>query len=238
MPATVVALLQNDAPKPDPLADRIRCEVSTRAKRISIRIDVMEGCAVLVRPKRATDAAVGAFLHKQRFWIEKHLAQLPDRAVVGDGAQLDLLGRSYTLHAVPDAKRGVWKDQATIHVSGSPDHMVRRVRDFIKDEAKAAFTVWARDYAARLGVNVARVGVRDTTTRWGSCTKVGHLSLSWRLALAPEAVARYVVAHEVSHLRHMNHSPAFWRTVESICPGMKNAREWLRRNGASLYRML
>lgn len=227
------ALLQDD-----PLADRIRTEVSARARRISIRIDVMNGCAVLVRPKRASDSLVNAFLLKQRRWIEKHLAALPARGVIEDGTDIALLGVAHTIRARPDAKRGVWKESATIHVSGTPEHISRRVRDFVKDEAKAAFAAWARSYAEQLNVKVARVGVRDTTTRWGSCTKAGHLSLSWRLMLAPEPVARYVVAHEVAHLKHMNHSPSFWRTVESICPDMKTARDWLRRNGASLYRIL
>ena len=233
MAATVAALLHND-----PLADRIRCEISMRARRISLRIDMMDGCAVLVRPKRASDAMVSAFLVQQRRWIEKHLAQLPERVVIANGTVISLLGTPYTIRATPTAKRGVWKDDASIYVSGAPDHIARRVRDFVRDEAKTAFSSWARDNAARLNVKVTRVGVRDTTTRWGSCTKAGHLSLSWRLILAPEAVARYVVAHEVAHLKHMNHSPSFWRTVESIMPEMKKARAWLRQNGATLYRLM
>ncbi len=226
------ALLMDEA-----LGSRIRTEINPRARRISLRVDVAEGCIVLVRPTRASDKLVGAFLNEQRRWIEKHLATLAPKEAITDGSVISLLGQDVTIRAVPDAKRGVWREAATIHVSGNPEYLSRRVRDFVKEDARATFAAWARDFAAQLGVKVARVAVRDTTTRWGSCTRDGNLSLSWRLIFAPEGVARYVVAHEVAHLKHMNHSPSFWRTVETLMSDMKTQREWLRTHGASLHRV-
>jgi hypothetical protein len=221
----------------DALGSRIRSEINPRARRISLRVDVAEGCIVLVRPTRASDKLVGTFLNEQRRWIEKHLATLAPKQAIEDGSVISLLGQDVIIRAVPNAKRGVWREEDTIYASGNLEYLSRRVRDFIREYARTTFAVWARDFATQLGVKVTRVAVRDTTTRWGSCTREGHLSLSWRLIFAPEIVARYVVAHEVAHLKHMDHSPSFWRVVEMLMPGMKSSRDWLRRNGATLHRM-
>ena len=94
--------------------------------------------------------------------------------------------------------------------------------------------------AEQLGREVTHISVRDTTSRWGSCTRSGRLSFSWRLILAPRPVLDYVVAHEVAHLKHMNHGAAFWQTVAGLLPEggdqPGSAREWLRRNGVVLHR--
>ncbi|MBL8644394.1 MAG: M48 family metallopeptidase [Rhodospirillaceae bacterium] len=216
---------------------RVQTRISAKAKRISLRVDVAEGCIVLVRPKRASDTLVAAFLHDQRRWIEKHAAMLPEKAAITDGSEIAVLGETLTVRAAPSARRGVWKEGGVIHVSGAPEHMARRLRDFLKSQARNAFAAWARGFAEALNVKVMHVGVRDTVTRWGSCTRDGRISLSWRLVLAPADVARYVVAHEVAHLKHMNHAPAFWRTVETLVEDTPAQRQWLRRHGASLHGM-
>ncbi|MGI4955858.1 MAG: M48 family metallopeptidase, partial [Janthinobacterium lividum] len=87
------------------------------------------------------------------------------------------------------------------------------------------------------GLRPRRVVVKDTRTRWGSCTADGTVMLSWRLLLAPEAVQRYVVAHEVAHLRHMNHGERFWALVRELTPHRAAAEAWLRSRGAGLQRM-
>lgn len=217
---------------------RIRSHVNPRAKRISLRVDVAEGCVVLVRPTRASDKLVASFLADHTGWVEKHLSTLPARRPVHDGMSLTILGTPHVVRSRSTAKRGVWIEGDVIYVSGAPEHMPRRLKDFLKDHAKRIFTDWARDFAAQLDVKVARVAVRDTTTRWGSCTRDGNLSLSWRLVFAPADVAHYVVAHEVAHLKHMNHSALFWRTVESLRSDMKMQRSWLQRHGAQLHRII
>ena len=109
--------------------------------------------------------------------------------------------------------------------------------DYLKALAKHEFAARARALAARLGKSVTRVGVRDPKSRWGSCSSTGGLSFSWRLVFAPEDVMDYVVAHEVSHLVHMNHGKRFWRLVERLCPGAERHRLWLNRNRAQLLRI-
>jgi len=117
-----------------------------------------------------------------------------------------------------------------IRVRGDPMHLARRVRDYLVAQARSELASRARRLAARIGRNVARVTVRDTKSRWGSCSGRGNLSFSWRLILVPEPVIDYVVAHEVAHLAEMNHGPRFWRLVESLSPDSAAPRAWLKRH--------
>ena len=91
-----------------------------------------------------------------------------------------------------------------------------------------------RRRAAALGLDVAHVSVRDQRSRWGSCSRAGHISLNWRLVLMPESVRDYVIVHELMHLRRADHSPAYWALVAKVCPEYRAARDWLRRHGPSL----
>ncbi len=215
--------------------DGVVTVISPRARRMSLRVDMAQSCVVLVRPKRASDSLVASFLADKRGWIERQLAQLPPRTLFTDGVRISILGAEYSVVAHPGAQRGVWRENETIFISGKAEHFARRFKDWLKEEARNAFAAWARDFAGQLNVKVTHISVRDTKARWGSCTRAGRLSLSWRLMFAPREVAAYVVAHEVAHLKHMNHSKAFWAVVESLAGDIKTPRAWLRRHGARLH---
>jgi hypothetical protein len=130
----------------------------------------------------------------------------------------------------------VWRDGERILVSGKLEHARRRLTDFFKREAKKMLEARALEYGALLGVRPSRVMVRDTASRWGSCSSARSLSFSWRLIFAPEFVRDYVVAHEVAHLKEMNHGPKFWAHVRRLNDDDKRARKWLREHGRSLLR--
>ena len=132
------------------------------------------------------------------------------------GTTLSLLGTNYTLQAISTARRGVWIEEDGIMVSGHPEYFARRVADWLRVYAREEICQRAFPMAKQINRTIYRIGVRDTTSRWGSCTSRGHLSFSWRLVLAPADILTYVVAHEVSHLAEMNHSPAFWQVVEDV----------------------
>jgi predicted metal-dependent hydrolase len=123
-----------------------------------------------------------------------------------------------------------------IEVFGETPHVPRRVREFLEAEAKRDLAVAVKRYCTRLGVTAKRITVRDTTSRWGSCSARGALSFSWRLVLAPPMVLDYLAAHEVAHLRELNHSPRFWRLVKTAFPQTDEAEEWLKRHGSELHR--
>jgi hypothetical protein len=134
-------------------------------------------------------------------------------------------------------KGPAWIEDGVIHVTGDPAFLTRRVRDFLRALAKRELSERAEAMAAQIGRKVARVTVRDTVSRWGSCARGGNLSFSWRLIFAPEAVIDYVVAHEVAHLIEMNHSQRFWRIVEQLHPDAKAERLWLNNNRLRLMRI-
>lgn len=208
---------------------------SALARRISLRIDPARG-AVLMLPVKARLAEGERFLLAHRVWLAERLARLPGPVALADGATLPLLGVPHPVRHVPGARRGVWVEGGEILVSGLPEHVGRRTADFLKSEAKRLIAPRAQDMAARLGRKTGRITVKDTKSRWGSCSSTGDLAFSWRLVLAPEQILDYVVAHEVAHLVQMNHSPAFWAVVESLVGDHRPARRWLKINGAGLHR--
>jgi hypothetical protein len=127
-------------------------------------------------------------------------------------------------------------DELIISVSCDPAHVARRIRDFLVREARRDLAAAIDGYAPRLGQRPVRMTLRDTRSRWGSCTARGELNFSWRLILAPPMVLDYLVAHEMAHLREMNHSPRFWALLGDLCPNVEAAEAWLKRNGSSLHR--
>lgn len=222
------------------LAARIVVRVSPKARRVSLRVDPAAGQVVLVHPRRMSARAVLAFAADRRDWIAAQLADLPPHVAFTDGVTIPLRGDPHVVRVVPERRGGVWREERTIVVTGRVEHAARRLTDWLKIEARAGIAPLARGMAEAIDRKLTRISVRDTTSRWGSCSRSGALSFSWRLILAPDAVFTYVVAHEVAHLKHMDHSAAFWRTVAQLMPegadAARSARHWLRRHGAVLHR--
>jgi predicted metal-dependent hydrolase len=140
----------------------------------------------------------------------------------------------------PHARGVVWVEQGEdgplICVAGERPHVPRRVADFLKREARRDIEAAVARHARAIGVAPKRIAVRDTTSRWGSCSSTGRLSFSWRLILAPRFVLDYLAAHEVAHMTHMNHSPKFWALVHRVYPDTDRAEAWLKAHGATLHR--
>jgi hypothetical protein len=180
-----------------------------------------------------------AFAERSGGWIAARLKRLPQAIPFADGLELPLRGVAHRIVHRAGVRGTVWAeagDPPLLCVAGDRAHMARRVRDFLKREAKRDLDAASRRYAAMLGVSVRRISVRDQSSRWGSCTAAGVLSYSWRLILAPPSVLDYLAAHEVAHLVEMNHSPRFWITLARICPDWERARGWLNAHGTALHR--
>jgi predicted metal-dependent hydrolase len=128
------------------------------------------------------------------------------------------------------------RDLPRICVSGEERHAPRRLADWLRTEAKSDLVRRVEHHGTALGCSPKRISVRDQSTRWGSCSSSGTICFSWRLIFAPAFVLDYVAAHEVAHLREMNHSQRFWRLVRETMPDMQRARHWLKQNGAELHR--
>ena len=208
---------------------------SLQAKRIRLKVSRQSRSVVLVLPNRASQQTGIAFAQSKIDWIVDQLHQLPRKSIFNDGMHFSFLGIPVSIHHSPTSKRGVWLDENVIWVSGSSEHLPRRVLDFLKKEFGNYALKKARQTADQLQVKVQKMTIRDTVSRWGSCSKTGHLNLSWRLVLAPKFVADYVIVHEVAHLVEMNHSDAFWQVVGRLCPEYEKAEHWLKKNTGYLY---
>jgi len=217
----------------------MRVRVSRRARRLALRIDAQSDAVELVLPPRTPLPRALNFLKSNRDWVESRLAALPPRMVFEDGEKIPVMGTLYRIrHVARCGEHGpVWIEGREIRVSGEEAHIARRVRDFLKERAREELGKRARRLAAQVGRKIGRITVRDTTTRWGSCSANGNLAFSWRLIMAPEAVLHYVVAHEAAHLVEMNHGPRFWKLVERLVPNYERQRDWLNENRAWLLRI-
>jgi predicted metal-dependent hydrolase len=231
--------LRLDAPRSLRLQTReVPLELSRhpRARRITLRLNPGGDGVQMVLPKRTSIREALDFAERNGGWILKHLEKAPGRVPFAAGAVVPLLGQDHVIAHDPAARRGVWRSDGVIRVSGLADHLPRRVGDFLKGEARAEISQRARDKAHRIDRRLGRISLRDTRSRWGSCSSSGDLNFSWRLILAPEPVLDYVVAHEVAHLVELNHSPRFWRLAGELADDMDSAKTWLRRNSAELWR--
>jgi predicted metal-dependent hydrolase len=209
---------------------------SKLARRMTLRVDATLRAATLLLPQRASHSTAMGFLNDHLEWLRERLDALPPALPFLPGASVQFLGRPHLLRAAPAARRGVWVEGGAIHVSGPAEFLPRRVADFLKKEAKDRIWKLALPMAERIGREVSGVRIGDPKSRWGSCNAKGRLAFSWRLVLAPEEVLAYVVAHEVAHLREMNHSAKFWEWVRLLDPDPDTPRRWLKANGAGLYR--
>lgn len=207
-----------------------------RARRIILRLDYGASRIVVVLPKRTSRDEGRRFALSNKEWIAERLDQLPETVSFAHGSVIPFLGVPHRIRHRANARGVVWCEDQEIHVAGHEDHVSRRVSDWLKLEARREIEARARAKAEQLGKVVKRVILRDTKSRWGSCTTDGVLSFSWRLILAPRHVMDYVVAHEVAHLREMNHGPKFWKLCDEICRTVDGARSWLEENGTDLYR--
>ncbi|HVC56676.1 MAG TPA: SprT family zinc-dependent metalloprotease [Stellaceae bacterium] len=210
--------------------------VNPRARRLLLRIDAAARAVELVLPYGVPAEHGLRFLAAQRGWIAARLAALPLPVPFVEGAIVPVFGVPHRIRRASDPDGPpVAVEAGEIRVRGEPAHLARRVRDHLIRLARQELTRRARLFAAEIGKPVLRVGVRDTRSRWGSCSATGALSFSWRLVLAPESVVDYVVAHEVAHLAEMNHGPRFWRLVRTLTPDPATPRAWLKRHRSELF---
>ncbi len=190
-------------------------------------------------PPGTPEADVDGFLHRNRHWAAARLARLPDVVRIAEGSVVPLRGVS---HRIVHSGRtrgivstGMEEDGPVIRVHGDKGTVPKKVVEFLKRQARADLTKTVAHYSNMLGVQSTSITLRDTTSRWGSCSTSGALNFSWRIVLAPPAVLDYLAAHEVAHLREMNHSDAFWALVADICPGYEAQKAWLRVHGSDLH---
>lgn len=211
---------------------------SRRARRLYLRVDPSAPADLpveLILPRGVGLAEGLRFARDKSRWVARRLAALPPLVPFADGATIELHGEAIAIRHVGGVA-ATRRDGLVLVVGGTPEHVARRVRDWIKAQAREILTRRSRELAERLGRQVRGVRLGDPRSRWGSCSPDGRLAYSWRLVLAPPFVLDYVVAHEVAHLVHLNHGERFWRLVASLVGDIDAPRAWLNRHGPRLLR--
>lgn len=219
---------------------------SPRARRLSLRIESEKPELVLVIPRYALSMQIDSFIKKQTPWIEKHwnqalkkTAKRPIRSYT-DGDQYFYFGETLTLKLIPSVR---WRPgvrvngndlEITLHkattVSDGKKAIKKAVQEFYKKKAEEVIHDRLQFFSEHYGLKYNRVTFRNQKTRWGSCSSAKNLNFNWRLIMAPIEIIDYVVVHELCHLKHMNHSPAFWKLVAETIPSYKECRKWLKDN--------
>jgi len=208
------------------------------ARRLRLRYDDLRGILKLTCPPRTSRRAALAWALDQRDWIETQLARsLPGEPFVS-GAMIPIEGRETRLAWAPSAPRTAELSSGELRCGGPESGFERRIANHLKKHAVETMSREVAEFAAAAGAGASGVSIGDAGTRWGSCTSQGQIRLSWRLILAPPEVRRYVVAHEVAHLVHLNHGPAF-KALEArlFGAGQADAKATLRRIGPRLRRL-
>jgi predicted metal-dependent hydrolase len=237
-------LKRDDGPKTGEIViDGRRLPVTFRrhanARRIVLRLDRDRDGIVLTLPPGASAQTALEFAARQAGWIWTRLERAPGSIPFLPGETIPVRGISHTIVHEAVARglvRAEQGDAPRLIVPGGIDHVPRRVADWLKAEARRDLLARSRHHAEAMDARFTKVSVRDTVSRWGSCSTDGNLSYSWRLILTPPFVLDYVCAHEVAHLKHMNHGPRFWGLVEQHVSRMDEARTWLKRQSARLQR--
>lgn len=204
------------------------------ARRMTVRYRPLTGDVLLTLPLRVPLREGMDFAESRAGWLAGQVGRAEPRRAFADGMTIPVFGRDMTIRHAP-GQRGMTAENGEIRVPGDGAFLNRRVRDWLRGQAKYEIERLVRERAARLGKRASRIGVRDTASRWGSCGPDGAMSFSWRLIFAPHAVLDYVVCHEVAHLVELNHGERFWRIVEDLCPSHREMRRWLARHGNTLY---
>jgi predicted metal-dependent hydrolase len=223
---------------------RVQIKRVATARRFTLRVRAATRDVVLTLPPRGSLARAKVFVESHAGWIGTRLAKLPVPTPFGPGAAVPVRGALHEITHRPTARGLVWIEAADsgsgnfprLCVSGEAPFVARRVKDFLMREARRDLLEAVARHTAAIGVGARRLTLRDTTTRWGSCSSSGALNFSWRLIMAPPFVLDYLAAHEVAHLVHMNHSAAFWALTKRLIPDMDRAEAWLKVHGVTLMR--
>ena len=219
---------------------RVQLKRMDTARRFILRVRGPTRDAVLTMPRRASLKDATEFAQRNAAWVGARLRRLPQQVAFVDGAVFPLRGEATRIVHAPGSRGVVWQaerdSERLLYVAGDAPHLSRRTGDWLKAQARKDLEAAIAIYCAKLESPVPRFALRDTTTRWGSCSASGSLNFSWRLIMAPSEVLSYLAAHEVCHLRHMNHSARFWKLCRSICEQTDFAENWLKAHGADLHR--
>lgn len=216
----------------------LRVMENPRATRLTLRIDAGGKGLRMTVPPGMPGREIERFLAKHESWIETRIAKMPNQPKVRPGIRIPVRGVPHLVVHEPASRGTVRQENGAegprLIVYGDRPHLARRVSDFLKREARKDIELLVARHTATVGRRAKAIRLKDTKSRWGSCTSDGTLSFSWRIMMAPPPIIDYLVAHEVAHLIEMNHGPRFWKLCGELCPDTERCKAWLKRNGGAL----
>ena len=206
---------------------------NSNSRRITLRISALDGKITLTGPNYLDFKEFKIFAESKKSWLKTKMKSFQHPIFVSEGIKIPIIGTEIKIQT-SDVQRP--KKVGSILFVSKQKPVSTQVRKYLTEICKIHLDYMCKEFAERLGSKVNKITLRDTRSRWGSCSSDANLMFSWRLIMAPEDISAYVAAHEVAHLKHMNHSEEFWETVEYLFGPFKKERTWLKQNGSSLHR--
>ena len=206
---------------------------NSNSRRITLRISALDGKITLTGPNYLDFKEFKNFAESKKSWLKAKMKSFQRPIFVSEGIKIPIIGTQIKIQS-SDVQRP--KQVGRILFVSKQKPISTQVKEYLTEICKIHLDYTCKEFAERLGSKVHKITLRDTRSRWGSCSNDAKLMFSWRLVMAPEDVLAYVAAHEVAHLRHMNHSKDFWETVEYLFGPYKKERAWLKQNGSTLHR--
>ncbi|PHZ84157.1 M48 family metallopeptidase [Paremcibacter congregatus] len=205
-----------------------------RARQLKLRFDAQEGAARITLPPGVSDRKAVQFAHKHHDWIQAQSDSSPKRIRFLPGETIPYQGCNFRILHDRDLPARVTIEGRSLRVGGPGEGFEKRLENWLKKQARLALLAAVEQFTPHVSPKPHTVSVRDTKSRWGSCSSRRTLSFSWRLIMAPPEILSYVVAHEMAHLKEMNHGPNFWKIVAHLDPEWKESRRWLKTEGSRL----
>lgn len=216
----------------------VRIHRNQRAKRISMRADAVKREIRITMPHYTPTNAALDFVYKKRQWIATRLNSGADAAPIAPGSEIAVAGEAHVIEWREEWPRTIACMEGTIRLGGPESSVEARILRWLKAEARRIYTEEIAYFCEKANAQTPRLSLGDPRSRWGSCSSLGTISLSWRLIMAPAFVRRSVIAHEVAHIRHMNHSAEFYAWLDTLYDGnRKTADQWLKMHSTGLQRV-
>ena len=206
---------------------------NSNSRRITLRISSLDGKITITGPSYLDFEEFRNFAESKKSWLKSKRGSFKPPIFVSEGIKIPILGTE--IKVLSSRVQRPKKIGNSLYINKK--HPVsNQVKNYLKEICRVHLIYLCNEFAERLGSKFRKIALRDTRSRWGSCSADANLMFSWRLVMAPEDILAYVAAHEVAHLKHMNHSKEFWKTVEFLFGPYKKEKAWLKQNGPSLYR--
>ena len=206
---------------------------NSNSRRITLRISALDGKITATGPNYIDFKEFKSFAESKKTWLKSKRKSFEPPILVSEGIKIPIGGIDTKISF---GEFQMQKKVGSILYICQQKPVSTQVKKYLKEICRVQVDNMCKGFAERLGAQFRKITLRDTRSRWGSCSNDANLMFSWRLVMAPENILAYVAAHEIAHLKYMDHSNEFWQTVEYLFGPYKNERTWLKQNGSSLHR--